>query len=152
MRPIFNSLTRFPLQLIVVGLFLIVLGLTTTSSVSAQADIFGIIEKPAGVAAYDAQLGASNGLGLMIFFSNGIRLITIVAGLWTFVNFILAGFTYITASGDSSATKKVYDKITMSVVGLAIIVASYTLAGMVSLLLFGDATFILQPALTGIVP
>lgn len=112
-------------------------------------DVFGSIQAPAGVAAYNAQAG-TGGIGLMIFFSNLVRLITIGAGLWTFINFLLAGFTYVTAAGDSGATKKVYDKITMSVIGLGIIVASYTLTGMVSLLLFGRADFILNPTLIGI--
>ena len=86
----------------------------------------------------------------MIFFSNVVRLITIVAGLWVFVNFLLAGFTYVTAAGDSGATKKVYDKIIMSVIGLVIIASSYTIAGVASLLLFGRADFILNPSLIGI--
>ena len=113
------------------------------------ADIFGTIEAPVGVAAYDAQAG-TGGLGLMIFFSNVIRLISIVAGLWVFVNFLLAGFTYVTAAGDSGATKKVYDKIIMSVIGLVIIASSYTIAGIASLLLFGRADFILNPSLIGV--
>ena len=112
-------------------------------------DIFGTIEAPVGVAEYNAQAG-TGGLGLMIFFSNIIRLISIVAGLWVFVNFLLAGFTYVTAAGDSGATKKVYDKIIMSVIGLVIIASSYTIAGIASLLLFGRADFILNPSLIGV--
>lgn len=113
------------------------------------ADIFGTIEAPAGVAAYNDQAG-TGGLGLMVFFSNVVRLISIVAGLWVFVNFLMAGFTYVTAAGDSGATKKVYDKIIMSVIGLVIIASSYTIAGVASLLLFGRADFILNPSLIGI--
>lgn len=128
---------------------LIMLAQAQTGSGSSDPDIFGTIEAPAGVSAYNDQAG-EGGLGLMIFFSNVVRLITIVAGLWVFVNFLLAGFTYVTAAGDSGATKKVYDKIIMSVIGLVIIASSYTIAGVASLLLFGRADFILNPSLIGI--
>ena len=124
-------------------------GGNTVRNAAGAADIFGTIEAPEGVAAYDAQAG-TGGLGLMVFFSNVVRLISILAGLWVFVNFLLAGFTYITSAGDSSATKKVYDKIIMSVIGLVIIASSYTIAGIASLLLFGRADFILNPSLIGI--
>ncbi len=134
-----------------VGFFspLTMLAQAATPPAGGSADIFGTIEAPVGVAEYNAQAG-TGGLGLMIFFSNIIRLISIVAGLWVFVNFLLAGFTYVTAAGDSGATKKVYDKIIMSVIGLVIIASSYTIAGIASLLLFGRADFILNPSLIGV--
>jgi hypothetical protein len=122
----------------------------TPGSGVGTENIFGSIEEPAGVDKYNAQAGA-NGLGLMVFISNILRLGGIVAGLWVFMNFILAGWTYITAAGDTGAAKKVQDKLTMSVIGLVLIVASYTLAAMLGLLLFGDAGYILNPTIKGVV-
>ncbi len=106
-------------------------------------DPFGAIEAPPGVDKFNQQAGAS-GIGLIIFFSNLIKFLAVIAGLWTMLNFISAGFTYITSS-DSGSISKIGTKLTLSVVGLAIIVASYTIAAVLGLILFGDATFIINP-------
>jgi len=133
----------------------VLIGLATTvKQVAAQgaspADIFGAITPPAGVSAYDAQAAASGGgLGLMFFFSNIVKILTIVAGLWVLVNFLMAGFSIVTGGGDSGSTKKAYDKILYSVIGLVIIVASYTLIALVSLIVFGQADYILNPVING---
>lgn len=132
--------------LVIVSLFF---GLTNKivnaqSPVPALPNIFGNIQAPPGVAEINAQAGAS-GIGIIIFFSNLIKLIAIVAGLWTMLNFILAGFTYVTSSGDSGAIDKIGTKLTLSVVGLGIIVASYTIAAVIGLIFFADASFIINP-------
>jgi hypothetical protein len=104
---------------------------------------FGVIQAPPGVAEFNAQ--AESGVGLILFFSNLIKLIAVIAGLWTMLNFILAGFTYVTSADNPSAIEKIGSKLTLSVVGLGIIIASYTIAAVIGLLLFGDATFIINP-------
>jgi hypothetical protein len=136
-----SLLKLFP---IVLSAFLLSAGLANAAT--PGADIFGTIEAPEGVAQYNTQAG---GIGIMVFFSNIIKLLTIVAGLWVFVNFLMAGWSIITSAGDSGATKKAYDKILMSVIGLVIIIGSYTLIALISLLLFGKADYILNPVLTG---
>lgn len=112
--------------------------------VMAQGEsVFGKIEEPVGVAAYNQD--APNNIGLLKFISNMIKITSIVAGVWVMFNFITAGFTYVTSAGDSSAYGKIGEKLSYSVSGLLLIVASYTLAGIVSLIVFGDATYILNP-------
>lgn len=117
----------------------------------ASNTIFGTVSPPPGVADFNAQVGGGSGeqIGLIIFLSNLIRLATIVAGLWTFYNFISAGYIYITEAGQSNAQTKVKDQITMSVLGLLLIVVSYTIIALISLFFFHDATFILNPKLQG---
>lgn len=114
----------------------------------SSADLFGSIKAPAGVDKYNAQ--APNGIGLMIFFSNVLKLNAIICGSWSLFNFAMAGLLKIQSADDASSTKKVTEKITSTFIGLAIIAGSYTLGGIVSLFLFGDATFILNPVLKGI--
>jgi len=116
---------------------------TCLNSTSVCCTTFGVIKPPPGVAEFNTQ--AEGGIGIIIFFSNLIKLIAVVAGLWTMLNFILAGFTYITSADNPSAIEKIGSKLTLSVVGLGIIVASYTIAAIIGLLLFGDATFIINP-------
>lgn len=110
-------------------------------------DIFGKIETPNAISVYDSQ--ASNGIGLILFFSNILNLFSIIMGLVIFFNFISAGYIYITSSGDNSAHTKVREKLTFSVVGLVIIVMAYSIAGIIGLVFFNDATFILNPEIIG---
>lgn len=108
--------------------------------------VFGQIEAPMGVADLNEQAGAaSNNIGLMIFISNMIKLASVIAGIWVLFNFIMAGFTYITANGDSGAYAKIGEKLALSASGLLLIVAAYTIAGILGLLIFGDATYIINP-------
>ena len=112
--------------------------------IEPQADpIFGQIEAPQGVAQLNDQ--DESGMGLILFISNIIKIATIVAGVWTMFNFIIAGFTYITSANDSGKIAKIGESLTNSVVGLVIIVASYTIAAIIGLLIFGDATYIISP-------
>lgn len=119
---------------------------------AANTDVFGKIEPPAGVDKYNStpEAAAAGGVGLILFVSNIIRFATVIAGIWVFVNFILAGWTYITSSGDAGAHKKVSEKLTMSVMGIMIIVGAYTVAALIGLIVFGDAKYILSPTLKGI--
>jgi len=107
--------------------------------------VFGVINPPQGVDKYNAQVPGADGIGIIIFASNIIKLVTIVAGLIVFINFILAGYNYITADGNASAHEKARNQITMSVVGLILIVMAYTITALISLFVFGDAGYILNP-------
>jgi hypothetical protein len=135
-----KKLTRFILS---TSLFL-----SSSASAMAQTTVFGTIEPPAGVDKYnDATTG---GIGILLFISNGIRLATTVAGIWVMLNFILAGWKYITSSGDSKAHSEASAMMTHSIMGLAIIVGAYTLAAIVGLVFFADATYILNPKFEGV--
>ncbi|OGJ16779.1 MAG: hypothetical protein A2632_01920 [Candidatus Pacebacteria bacterium RIFCSPHIGHO2_01_FULL_46_16] len=90
--------------------------------------------------------GESVGIGLIIFLSRVLRLFTIVTGLFVIANVILAAYAYIIESG-SDVKEKVKERFTMTAIGLAIIVGAYTLAAIIGLIFFGDATFILSPEL-----
>lgn len=120
---------------------------------AADPAIFGNVSPPPGVAAYDAKALAESGgmvdIGIIMFFSNLIRLITIVGGLFVMINIIYAGWIYLSSNGDKGAHEKVANTITFSVLGLAIIVGSFAIAAIVGLLFFDDATFILSPTICG---
>lgn len=92
---------------------------------------------------------ASPGGGLINLLTNLIRLITIFAGLFALFNIILAGFDYISSQGDPKTIEAAKSKIMMSLLGIVIIVASFIITGLVSKLLFGNYTTILNPVLYG---
>lgn len=87
--------------------------------------------------------------GLTNFFTNIIRLVFVVAGIYAFINFILAGFAYMTAGGDAKKLDAAWAKIWQSLLGLVIIVGSFALISLVSLIIFGDASYILNPVIYG---
>lgn len=125
------------------------------STLIAQAnpeDVFGTIDKPEGVAKYDALAQASGNaqsIGLLVFVSRIVQLLTIIGGIWVFINFILAGYEYITSNGDTGAHNKVKDRITMSIIGLVLISVAYTIMALLGLLLTGEADFFLNPQISG---
>lgn len=106
--------------------------------------LVGPVMAPKGVADVNA---AAGGIGILLFFSNFIKLVTIVAGIWVILNVVLAAFTYITGGGKAENHAQVRDRLTMSFLGLLIIIISYTMAGLIGLVFFGDATFILNPTI-----
>lgn len=89
------------------------------------------------------------GSGLPNFISNIIKVIFIAGGLFAFFNLMIAGITYITANGDKAKLENALSSINMSLIGLVILVGSAVLTGIISFLLYGDATAILQPTITG---
>ena len=78
-----------------------------------------------------------------------IRLITIIAGLYAFANFVLAGLQYIQSSGNPEGVSQAWTKIYQSIIGLAIVILAYVLAALLGLILFGNATAILSPTIYG---
>lgn len=87
--------------------------------------------------------------GITAFISNIIRLLTIVAGLWMLINFILAGLQFISSQGDEKAVAAAWNKIYNSIIGMVVIVVAYALVALLSYLLFGDPGFILKPTISG---
>jgi hypothetical protein len=83
------------------------------------------------------------------FLNNIVRLITAIAGIYAFVNFALAGFQYIQSAGNPEGVGKAWEKIYQSIIGLAIVILSYAIAAVLGLILFGNASAILTPEITG---
>lgn len=87
--------------------------------------------------------------GLVPFFTNLIRLMFVGAGIYAFLNFIIAGYQYMSAGGDTKALSAAWARIWQSLLGLVIIVGSFALAALFGYLIFGDAGFILKPVIYG---
>lgn len=111
--------------------------------------IFGTIENPLGMTFGEAGGYASVETGFGLLLTNIVRLITIAAGLWSFVNLLIGGFTYITANAEAEKLVMAWAKIWQSLIGLIIIVGAFALTGIISQLLFGSYTTILNPVIYG---
>ena len=103
-----------------------------------------------------AQLGCGGGLGPFAeFFCNSgqgrsevetgerlnsalgglIGFLTILGGLWFFIQFIIAGYNWISAGGDKGKVEQAQQKITNSLVGLLIVIGAYVIVGLVGSIL-----------------
>jgi hypothetical protein len=109
--------------------------------------IVGTVENPLPPA-YRGVTSAQGG-GLILFLTNILRLAFVAAGLFAFINLILAGFQFMGAGGDAKAVSAAWSKIWQSLLGLILVVGSFALAALFGYLLFGDAGFILNPKIYG---
>ena len=87
--------------------------------------------------------------GIVLLLTNVLRLAFAAAGIFAFINFIIAGYQYMTAGGDSKALGAAWARIWQTLVGLLIIVLSFAIASLIGYLMFGDANFILNPKVYG---
>lgn len=109
---------------------------------------FGPIQLPSplaqGYGAYDQPGG-----GLVGFLNNIFKLITLTAGFFAIVNFILAGYGIMGAAGDPEKLSKAQGKIWNSIIGLILIVASFAFAALLGWMLFKDTNAILNLKIYG---
>lgn len=111
--------------------------------------VVGGVQPPPAIVGWRFAGGGYSEIGIINFLSMLVRLVTILGGIITMLNFVWAGLIYVTSAGSSDASSKVKDKLTYSIIGLVIIVSAYTGAGLIGLIFFGDASFILSPKLEG---
>lgn len=117
-----------------------------------SSDIGGV-DLPEGIKQFNDSSGGDDlggeSIGIIVFISNLLKVFAIICGIWAMFNFVVGGYTFITSMSDAGAYEKVRNSITMTIIGLAIIAAAYTIAGLIGLLMFGNAGFILNPQLDG---
>lgn len=129
-----------------IGILVIALFINLVSTVWAQGneaiEVIGDIPRPTHLDKYPD-------LGLIPLLSNVLKTAMVIAGLWAFINLILAGFTYVTSGDKPDELKKANSLMTNSLIGLAIIVSSFTIAAIVGWILYGDAGALLNPRIYG---
>lgn len=112
----------------------------------AQAgDIVGSIGSPLANTGYGSIQSGAVGM----FITNILRLAFVAAGIYALFNFIIAGYSYMNAAGDSKKLSEAWSRIWQSLLGLVIIVGSFALASLFGYLIFNDAGFILNPTIYG---
>lgn len=111
--------------------------------------IFGTIQNPLGNQFSGAAPYASIKTGLPLLITNGVRLTTVISGLWMFANLLAAGIGYIGSNGEPEKINKLWAMIWQSLLGLGIIVSAFAVTGVISQLLFGDSGAMLNPVIYG---
>lgn len=105
------------------------------------AGIWGQVDPPPGANVY-GNLDSAEGPGL--FFSLLVQILIYGAGLFALVNFILAGYSFLSAGGDPQKISNAWAKIYWSIIGLAFAAGSLVITALVSQILFGDSMYLLQ--------
>lgn len=114
-------------------------GTTTTNN---SNNLFGKINPPPGIANFSVgPEGLGNFIGVIL------RVLVVAAGVYALINFIFAGYQFMTAGGDPKGVETAWGKIWQSLLGLVIVASSFLLAAVIGQLLFGDAAAILSPKL-----
>lgn len=116
--------------------------------IAAVSDVIGEISPPPGIAKW-GDIGTAGKGGIIGFANVLIKLLIVGGGIFTFVNILLAGLTYISAGGDSKRIEAATNKIIYSVVGLVIMAGSFVGAAIIGWIAFGDVTAILSPKIYG---
>lgn len=117
------------------------------SSLLAQAtDPIGKITPPANLP--ELFNGGPKLTGLISLINTLLRVTFIIAGLWSFMNIILAGFGFLSAGGDDKKIAKSWAQMWQSLIGLLIIVSSFVIAAIIGIVLFNDPSAILVPKIT----
>lgn len=109
---------------------------------------FGAIDNPFKTISNDGYESLEAG-GLTTFISNIIKFAITAAGLFAFVNMIIAGWTYLGSNGQPETIAAAWRRMYMSLIGLAVMVASFAIAAIAGQLLLGDWTAILNPKIYG---
>jgi hypothetical protein len=104
------------------------LNLHSTTSLLAQ---FGDGFTPPVDNAYTSGAAENPLNNLVVFISNTIGFITILGGLFFIVYFVLGTFAWITSGGDSGKIEKAREKMLQGVLGIVILVISYSLIGII---------------------
>ena len=102
--------------------------------------IWGTVNPPPGVSTFSG--GQIE--GLRTFVSILINSMIVIAGVYAFINFIIAGYSFLSAGGKPDKIANAWSKIWQSMLGLLITAGSFVLAGVLGRLLFGQWDALLQ--------
>lgn len=129
-------------------LFFLAIFLLPISIVAQAPPSIGEISPPPGTSQQIQAAGSGTDIAIFFFISNMIKIATAAAGVYVMYNLAIAGYDFLTAQGKADAYQKARDRLVMSVIGLLLIVMAYLITALLSLLIFGDAGFILNPVLS----
>lgn len=110
---------------------------------TTNTSVFGNIAAPVQNNPY---FSLGQGKGLFLLLSNLFKIIGIIGGIYMVIQFITAGYSYISANGDPKKIEAAWTKIWQSMVGLVIIASAFVLAAVVGRLTGID---ILNPKIVG---
>lgn len=112
----------------------------------AQDNPFGKIDTPAGLSNYASEPDAAIGQLLNVT----VKTLIVGAAVYALINFILAGYAFLSAGDDTKKVQGAWAKIYQTAIGLAVAAGAFVLAAIFGQLIFGDPMFILNPQINGL--
>jgi len=106
---------------------------------------FGQVDNP--LTTFGGGYGDVSDAGVLI--SNIVKLVLVAGGVTVLFITLFAGFSYITAGGDTKKIETALYSINMALTGIVIMVGAIVITGIVSWVLFGSPTVILSPQVYG---
>ena len=106
-------------------------------------DPFGAITPPQAIQNVGGVEGGAFGKLLNLF----INILIVGAGIYALVNFILAGYAFMSAGDDPKKVQGAWAKIYQTVIGLLFAAGSFVLAGIFGKLIFGRYDALLRPSI-----
>jgi len=100
----------------------------------------GTVNPPAPV----SRFGGGSLTGIPLFLNIILKTLVMGASIFALINFILAGYAYMSAGGEPKKIQDATSKITMTVIGLVVVAGSFTIAAIIGKLLFGDYNALLR--------
>lgn len=110
---------------------------------AANNNPFGSVQLPQGLSKYGSEPGPAIGK----FVQLTLRTLIVVAGVYALFNLVLAGYAFMSAGEDSKKVAGAWAKIWQTMLGLAVAAGAFVLAAIFGQLIFGDATFLLNPTI-----
>jgi len=105
--------------------------------------LFGTINPPPGVKQWAG--GGSGTAGLVPFLSALIKFVIVIGGLYTLLNLVMAGYSFMGAGDDPKKIQAAWAKIWQSLLGLLVMAGAFVLAAIFGWLIFKNPLFILKP-------
>lgn len=104
---------------------------------------FGSITPPSPIAKYSESPG--QGIGNLI--QTVIWVLIVGAGIYALLNFVLAGYAFLSAGDDPKKVAGAWAKIWQTALGLLVAAGAFVLAAIFGQLIFGQWDFILNPTI-----
>ena len=111
----------------------------------AQGDPIGSMKPPVQVEGIGPQ---GELIGITMLLNTVLRILFIIGGVYALFNIVIAGIGFINAGGDPKKVAKAWERIWQSILGLVIIVSSFLIAAIIGIILFGDATALINLKIT----
>jgi hypothetical protein len=105
---------------------------------------FGTVTLPGNLS---SKYGDNPGTAIGTIIQYVIWILIIGAGIYALINFVLAGYSFMSAGDDPKKIAGAWAMIWQTALGLAFAAGSFVLAAIFGQLIFGDATFILKPTI-----
>lgn len=114
----------------------------------AQSNPFGPIFEPGPLQSFSK----GGGFGLGNFLNLILKLMVVGAGIYALFNFVLAGYSFLSAGDDPKKVENAWAKIWQTAIGLAFAAGAFVLAALFSWLIFGRPDAILNPTIIPATP